>query len=114
MKRIIFNIFIATAICVATSCTTKSDYDIEKAEFAAEQAELAKERQEIAKEYAELRKEYEELRKEYLRERKEYQRTVRKERHYSPRSYRRLKTSEIDTLSRRVRNSALWPTSGPE
>ncbi len=41
MKRTTY-IIIALAICFATSCSTKSDYEIERAEFAAEQAKLAK------------------------------------------------------------------------
>ena len=69
MKRTTY-IIIALAICIATSCSTKSDYEIEKEEFVAEQTELAKERQDLAEEEAELRQEYEELRQEYLREKK--------------------------------------------
>ncbi len=78
MKKIIY-IIIAAAICVVTSCSTKSDYEIEKEAFAHEQAELAKEWQELAEEYAELRKEYSELRQEYLREKEEFQKSVAKE-----------------------------------
>lgn len=112
MKRITY-IIIAIAVCVATSCSTKSDYETEKAEFA-EQAELAKERQELAKEEAELRKEYEELRQEYLREKKEFQRTVAKEKNSNHKKPRQLTSSELDSLSSKVRSSALWPTSDKE
>lgn len=72
MKRTTY-IIIALAMCLATSCSTKSDYKIEKEEFVAEQTELAKERQKLAEEEAVLRQEYEELQQEYLREKKEYQ-----------------------------------------
>lgn len=110
MKNILY-LIIVLAICAATSCSTKSDYEIEKAEFAAEQAELAKERQELAEEEAELRQEYEELRKEYLREKKEFQRKVAKEKNSNHNKVRQLTNSELDTLSSKVRSSALWPTS---
>lgn len=53
MKRTTY-IIIALALCIATSCSTKSDYEIEKEEFVAEQTELAKERQELAEEEAQL------------------------------------------------------------
>lgn len=66
MKRTTY-IIIALALCIATSCSTKSDYEIEKEEFVAEQTELAKERQELAEEEAQLCQEYEELRQAILR-----------------------------------------------
>ena len=110
MKRTTY-IIIALAICIATSCSTKSDYEIEREEFVAEQAELVKERQELAEEEAELRKEYEELRQEYLREKKEFQKTVAKEKKSYHKKPHQLTSSEIDTLTSKVRSSALWPTS---
>ncbi len=79
IKEKICYIIMVAVICVMTSCSTKSDYEIEKEEIAAEQAELVKERKELADEYNELCKEYEELRQEYNREKKEFQRTVAKE-----------------------------------
>lgn len=111
MRRIAY-IIIASAMCFVSSCSTRSDYEIEKEEFSAEQAELAKERQELAEEEAELRKEYEELRQEYLREKKEFQRSVAKEKKSNHKNPRQLTSSELDTLSSKVKSSALWPTSG--
>ena len=110
MKRSTY-IIIALVICIAASCSTKSDYEIEKEEFVAEQTELAKERQELAKEEAELRKEYEELRQEYLREKKEFQRNVAKEKKFRHKKVRHLTTSELDTLSNKIHSSAPWPTN---
>lgn len=109
MKRITY-IFIALAMCLVFSCSTKSDYEIEKEEFAAEQAELAEERQELAEEEAKLRKEYEELRQEYLREKKEFQRSVAKEKKSNHKKPCQLTSSELDTLSSKLRSSTLWPT----
>lgn len=95
MKRIAY-IIIASALCLAISCSTKSDYEIEKEEFSAEQTELGKERQELAEEEAELRKEYEELRQEYLHEKKEFQRKVAKEKNSNHKKVRQLTNSEPD------------------
>ena len=106
MKRTTY-IIIVLATCIATSCSTKSDYEIEKEEFVAEQTELAKERQELAEEQAELHKEYEELRQEYLREKKEIQRNVAKEKKSNHKKPHQLTSSELDTLSSKVRSSAL-------
>ncbi len=79
IKEKLSYIIIVSVICVITSCSTKSDYEIEKEEIAVEQAELAKEREELAEEYNELCKEYDELRQEYNREKKEFQKSVAKE-----------------------------------
>lgn len=113
MKRIIY-LILTLAMCFAISCSTKSDYEIEREEFAAEQAKLAKERQELAEEQAELRKEYGELRQEYLREKKEFQRNVAKEKKSNHKKTHQLTSSELDTLSSKIRSSALWPTSDTE
>ena len=106
MKQIIY-LIITVAMCFAISCSTKSDYEIVRDEFAAEQAELAKEHQELAEEEAELRQ-------EYLREKKEFQRNVAKEKKSNHKKPRQLTSSELDTLSGKVRSSALWPTSNTE